>query len=158
VSDLARWTLDPTSQYMTILLLKMAYVENAINLGYNVLLADADIAWRGDALAPRCWPQARAADVDLLIQSDARRNVPEKSNWLCAGFFYLRANERTSLFMRTTRESHAGVWRAGPGRLATAAARHRAERALSRAPGSRPARPASPWLDAAQLGHERTPS
>jgi hypothetical protein len=103
VSDLARWTLDPTSQYMSILLLKMAYVENAINLGYNVLLADADIAWRGDALAALL-AEARVANVDLLIQSDARRNVPEKSNWLCAGFFYLRANERTSLFMRTTRE------------------------------------------------------
>lgn len=104
VADLARWTLDAASEYMTILLHKMAYVENAVNLGYNVLLADADIAWRGDALAALLAQWRAAPDVDLLIQSDARPNVPEKSNWLCAGFFYMRANERTSVFMRQTRE------------------------------------------------------
>lgn len=151
VTDLARWTLDPSSQYMTILLLKMAYVEKAINFGYNVLLADADIAWRADARAALLRQAAANPEVDLLIQSDARRNVAEKRHWLCAGFFYMRANERTSMFMQATREIM----------LAFGAPDQDVWQLLLRGTGQNVKFPSEwksarkggkPWLDAAELG------
>lgn len=150
VAEHQRWTLQADSEYMTILLLKMAYVEKAINLGFNVLLADADIAWRGDARAALL-RQIEAEPVDLLIQSDARRNVAEKSNWICAGFFYMRANERTSMFMQATREIM----------LAFGAPDQDVWQLLLRGTGQNVQFPSDwktarkggePWLDAADLG------
>jgi len=100
-SEHQRWTnaLDK-SHYFRMLQLKLGYAAQVLALGYNLLLCDADTAFVSDPLAYVRGALRDAPDVDLLIQSDARPQVADSVDWVCAGNFFVRATPAAQAFVR----------------------------------------------------------
>jgi hypothetical protein len=92
------WTKKKHSAYWVLLALKMAYLRDVLAAGRDVLLADADVVFFGDAQR-RLAAEAHRRNVDLLIQSDARSHHNETLDWVCAGFLYARASPRMVAFV-----------------------------------------------------------
>jgi hypothetical protein len=92
------WTKKKHSAYWVLLALKMAYLRDVLAAGHDVLLADADVVFFGDAQR-RLAAEAHRRNVDLLIQSDARSHHNETLDWVCAGFLYARASARMVAFV-----------------------------------------------------------
>jgi hypothetical protein len=83
-----------------MLQLKLGYTAQVLALGYNLLLCDADTAFVSDPLAYVRGALRDAPDVDLLIQSDARPQVADSVDWVCAGNFFVRATPAAQAFVR----------------------------------------------------------
>jgi hypothetical protein len=95
-----RWTNALKSHYFRMLQLKLSYVSQVLALGYNLLLSDADTVYVSDPLAYVTSAHRAAPSVDLLIQSDARPQVADSVDWVCAGNFYIRATPAAAAFVR----------------------------------------------------------
>ncbi|ESQ39573.1 hypothetical protein EUTSA_v10001209mg [Eutrema salsugineum] len=81
--------------YLTLMWRRLNFLREVIALGYNFIFTDADILWFRDPF-PRFFPNA-----DFQIACDNYNgNSYDKSNWVNAGFIYVKANNKTSKFYK----------------------------------------------------------
>ena len=121
VSDIQFWSLSSESDYFKLLVMKVAYITVVLEQRFNILMIDADIAFYGDPhkFVPDSFPHftstyaltltssivrmmtvhryitSRYQNYDLVLQSDARPTNPNTTDWICAGFLYMRHTPAT---------------------------------------------------------------
>ncbi|KAJ8047270.1 UDP-D-xylose:L-fucose alpha-1,3-D-xylosyltransferase 3 [Holothuria leucospilota] len=80
-----------TQSYISLVQKRVSYVQLLLQRGLDVLYIDSDVVLLAN-------PMKYFSDnkFDLFAQSEI-----ESNRVLCAGFFYLRANEKTKRFVRT---------------------------------------------------------
>jgi hypothetical protein len=85
-----------TTGFKAISIAKMIAVRVVLELGYNVLFSDVDIAWKKNPVP------FIPVDVDLAIQSNSGTNVFPLSAEPNTGFYFLRSNDRSMALLDDT--------------------------------------------------------
>jgi hypothetical protein len=85
-----------TTGFNAISIAKMIAVRVVLELGYNVLFSDVDIAWNENPVP------FLPADVDLAIQSNSGTNVFPLNHEPNTGFYFLRSNDRSMALLDDT--------------------------------------------------------
>lgn len=82
--------------FNAISIAKIIAVRIVLELGYNVLFSDVDIAWKKNPIS------FLSADVDLLIQSNSEKNIFLLDDEPNTGFYFLRSNDRSMALLDDT--------------------------------------------------------
>jgi hypothetical protein len=85
-----------TAEFNAISIAKIIATRIVLELGYNVLFSDVDIAWKKNPMP------FLSADVDLVIQSNSGENVFPLSHEANTGFYFLRSNDRSIALLDET--------------------------------------------------------
>jgi len=82
--------------FNAISIAKMIAARVVLELGYNVLVSDVDIAWKKNPVP------FLPTDVDLAIQSNTGTNVSPLNDEPNTGFYFLRSNDRSMALLDDT--------------------------------------------------------
>jgi hypothetical protein len=96
------------STFRKMMWLKVAPIYLIQRLGYNVLFQDADLVWFKDP-----FPFLRTQKADSLWMDDGARSERYSPIYGNSGFYYLKNNPRTVLFMQNMLISFNIIWNIG---------------------------------------------
>ncbi len=85
-----------SAEFNAISIAKVIAARMVLELGYNVLFSDVDIAWKKNPVP------FLPVDVDLVIQSNSGTNVFPLSDEPNTGFYFLRSNDRSMTLLDET--------------------------------------------------------
>ncbi|CAF1092893.1 unnamed protein product [Rotaria magnacalcarata] len=94
-----------SAEFNTISIAKITAIRKVLELGYNVLFSDVDIAWNKNPVP------FLPTDVDLVIQSNSGSNLFEIGSEANTGFYFLKSNSRSTTLLNETLHRTRG----GPG-------------------------------------------
>jgi hypothetical protein len=96
------------STFRKMMWLKVAPIYLVQRLGYNVLFQDADLVWFKDP-----FPFLRTQKSDSLWMDDGARSERYSPLYGNSGFYYLKNNPRTVIFMQNMLVSFNIIWNTG---------------------------------------------